>query len=126
MKKFNYQTGRAGEEIARRFLRKKGYRILESNFHTRFGEIDLICSENRKLVFVEVKLKMGEKFGSPEEMISKRKILQIQTTSRAFLQERQKLDQNYSSYRIDAVAIVLNKDKTVSRINHYQNIGFDL
>lgn len=48
-------TGERGEKLAARLLRRKGYRILERNFQTRFGEIDLIARKGDQLVFVEVK-----------------------------------------------------------------------
>ncbi|MBP5618294.1 MAG: YraN family protein, partial [Clostridia bacterium] len=48
-------TGERGEKLAARYLRRKGYRILERNFQTRFGEIDLIARKGDQLVFVEVK-----------------------------------------------------------------------
>lgn len=59
-----------GEEIACRLLKEKGYRIIETNFRTRFGELDIIASKDNFLVFVEVKLKKGTDFGLPEEMIT--------------------------------------------------------
>jgi len=65
----NYKTGKEGEEIARKFLVQKGFRLIESNYSNKLGEIDLIMLDKEVLVFVEVKLKIGDKFGSPEEMI---------------------------------------------------------
>ncbi len=126
MKKFNWQSGQKGEVIAKNFLLKKGYRIVESNFHTRFGEIDLTASKNKKLIFIEVKLKIGLRFGSPEEMINRHKIRQIHQTAQAFLQTRPQIATKYPSYQIDAVCIVLNQDKTINRIKHYQNIGAEI
>jgi len=60
MKQKNYEVGRLGEKIAAEFLAKKGYRILARNFRTRFGEIDLVAAKDGVLVFVEVKLKIGD------------------------------------------------------------------
>ncbi len=130
MKQFNYQIGKVGERVAWEYLAKKGYKLIEQNFQTRFGEIDLICthstSSGQALVFVEVKLKVGDFYGNPEEMISENKIMQVQRTAEAFLQKNPGIDENYSSFQIDAVAIVLNDDRTIERINHYENIGFDI
>jgi putative endonuclease len=126
VKQFNYEIGKIGERKAWEYLAKKGYKLVEQNFHTRFGEIDLICVNQNKLIFVEVKLKIGDAYGNPEEMISENKITQVQRTAETFLQKNPEYAQKYSCFQIDAVAIVLNDDKTVARINHYENIGFDL
>jgi putative endonuclease len=126
MKKFNYEVGKKGEGIAREYLAQKGYKILASNFTTRFGEIDLICAKSGKLIFVEVKLKVSDAFGSPEEMITKKKIEKVQKTAQRFLLENVKIASKYPSYQIDAVCIVLTKESLVSRINHYKNLGLEL
>lgn len=126
MKTLNYQTGRLGENLAREYLIKKGYRILQSNFHTRFGEIDLITTKDKKLIFVEVKTKIGDQFGTPEEMIDKRKLKKIQIMATVFLQKNPQITQQYPAYQIDAVCITLNPDNTVSRINHWENIGAEI
>lgn len=126
MKQLNWQTGQKGEVIACDWLLKKGYQILESNFRTRFGEIDLVTTKNKKLIFVEVKLKVGEQFGQPEEMINQAKISQIQKTAAAFLQTHPKIAAKYPFCQIDAICIVLNQDKTPLRINHYENLGYEL
>lgn len=126
MKKFNYQTGKKGEAMAGDYLAKKGYEILASNFQTRFGEIDLICAKDGRLIFVEVKLKVGEEFGRPEEMIDAKKITQIQKTAQRFLLENGDIAAKYPAYQIDAVCIVTKADGRVSRLDHYENIGLEL
>lgn len=118
----NYKTGKEGEEIARKFLVQKGLRLIESNHSNKLGEIDLIMLDKDVLVFVEVKLKIGDKFGSPEEMISKYKLSQIRRVAEAFLVLNPDISRRLVKYRIDAVCIVLNEDKTVDRINHYENV----
>ncbi len=122
MKQLNYKKGKIGEQIAREYLIKKGYQIIKSNFQTRFGEIDFIVSNEGFLVFVEVKLKTGEDFGTPEEMINPKKLRQLQNTAEMFLlQEKTHLD-NFKQYRIDAICIILNQDMSVKEIRHYENI----
>ena len=111
-----------GEGIARDFLIKKNYEILSSNFHTRYGELDLIAVKQNKLIFVEVKLKVGEDFGLPEEMITPTKLFQVQQTATAYLQANPDVAQKYPSYQIDAVCIVVDKNNEVVRINQYENL----
>ncbi len=118
----NYKKGREGEEIAREFLKGKGFRLIESNYSNVLGEIDLIMTDKDWLVFVEVKLKIGDKYGSPEEMINKNKLSKIKRVAESFLVLEKEVAKNFEKYRIDAVCIVLNEDKTVRTIKHYENL----
>lgn len=122
MKNLNYQTGKIGEKIAQEFLLKKGYQIIQSNYRTRFGEIDLITGKDSRLIFVEVKLKIGEDFGSPEDMVNRRKLSQIQKTAEVFLQTNPQIADNFQSNQIDAICIVLSPDQSIKRINHWENL----
>lgn len=122
MKNLNYQVGKIGELLAKKYLLKKEYQILASNFRTRFGEIDLVAGKNQTLVFAEVKLKIGEEFGSPEEMIDKKKLIQVQKTAEYFLQIYPEVAAKYPFYQIDAVCIVLNADGSCKRITHWENL----
>jgi len=117
----NYKKGREGEEIAREYLIKKGFRLIESNYSNKLGEIDLIMVDKDILIFVEVKMKIGDRFGTPEEMINKYKLSRIKRVAEGFL-ILEKIAKNYQKYRIDAVCIVLDEYKKVERINHYENV----
>jgi len=119
IKQFNRKIGKDGEEIAAKYLSDKGYKILEKNYYTKFGEIDLIASKNDILVFVEVKLKQTEDFGTPEEMIGFSKLTQVHRMSEFYLIDNPGIAKKYDSYRIDAVCIVQG-----SRITHYENLTF--
>jgi putative endonuclease len=121
-KKENYNKGKNGEEIAKNFLSKKGFDLIEMNYENVIGEIDLIMTDKDWLVFVEVKLKIGDKFGSPEEMINKRKLSQIKRVAESYLVLENKIAKKYKKYRIDAVCIVLDENKEIKRITHYDNI----
>jgi len=126
MKNLNFQTGKGGEELARQYLIKHGHRIVQSNFRSRFGEIDIIATKNKKLVFVEVKLKIGEQFGNPEEMINRAKIRKIQKVAEIYLQNDTGMTNDFPSLQIDAICIVLNSDQSVKRITHWENIGNEI
>lgn len=124
MKQFNRMVGKEGEEIAAKFLLDKGYKILERNYYTRFGEIDLIASKNNILAFVEVKLKHGDDFGTPEEMIGNFKLSQVQRMAEFYLLDKPERTKKYETYSIDAVCIMMSEDGEVKRINHYENLTF--
>lgn len=121
-KRENYNKGKNGEEIAREFLVNKGYEIIEMNYENKLGEIDLIIKDEDFLVFVEVKLKVGDKFGTPEEMINKRKLWQVKRVAESYLVLEKKTTKKFKKYRIDGVCVVLNDDKTINRVSHYKNI----
>jgi len=123
MKQFNLQKGSRGEEEAARYLGQKGYQILERNHRTKFGELDIIASDKETLVFVEVKTKIGEDFGSPEEMINSKKLRQVKRTAQMYLLANEALRQKHKQQRIDAVAIVLRENGSPERVSHYENIG---
>jgi len=72
------EIGKSGEEEAINFLKRNKYKILNRNFKTKFGEIDIIAKKNGEIVFIEVKTRNTTLFGYPEEAIDKRKINHIQ------------------------------------------------
>jgi len=126
MKNLNYLKGQMGEKLAKEYLAKNGFQIVETNFRTNFGEIDIIAGKNKKLVFAEVKLKIGDQFGSPEEMANKQKIRRIQQVAEIFLQNKPRLASKYPQWQIDALCIVLNNDLSVKRITHWENVGNEM
>lgn len=118
MLKDNFETGRKGEEIAINFLKKKGYKIVETNWHySKNAEIDIIAEKKDCIIFVEVKTRKSLNFGHPFEAITQSKIEKIQSAILAYLRLCEK---NYKSYRFDGIAIIgLNNPQ----IEHLENIG---
>ena len=74
-------TGRLGEELASRLLESAGYTIIGRNFHSRFGEIDLIAKNERYLVFAEVKARTFGGLGEPAEAVNTQKMQRILKTA---------------------------------------------
>lgn len=64
------QFGEKGESIAERHLKKRGYKILEKNYRTKVGEIDIIAKEKNTIVFVEVKTRRSWQFGNPKGAVT--------------------------------------------------------
>lgn len=77
--------GKEGEDLAERLLKKKGYSILERNFRTSFGEIDLIARDGETIVFVEVKTKREDLFAMPFESVTRKKREKIRKVALAYL-----------------------------------------
>ena len=81
----NNLTGAWGEAIAAEYLRKKRYQLLATGFRCRYGEIDLIVSNKRYLVFVEVKLRKSDAFAAAREFVDFRKQNRLRTTASIYL-----------------------------------------
>ena len=107
-----------GERFAREYLEEKGYKIIEQNYKTKYAEIDLVARKGKELVFVEVRTKKGEDFGTPEETINNKKLRKLWGNAKAYTA----WEKWHGPYRIDAICIVLRYDNTMERINHYENI----
>lgn len=125
MKKSNYKKGKKGEGIAEKYLQDTGHKVVEKNYSTKFGEIDLITVKNKTIRFVEVKTKVGETFGAPEEMIDLRKIRQVMRLGEAYMIKNQ-LISRYESSQVDAVCIVFDSQGNKVRLDYYENLTADL
>jgi len=80
--------GQAGELLAIKFLQQHGYRIIQQNFKTRFGEIDIIARHRRQLVFIEVKTRSSVEFGHPEEAVTEKKLLHLKRCAQVYLLQK--------------------------------------
>lgn len=117
MKSSNRELGNHGEDLACEFLEKNGYKILERNkSFSKFCEIDIIAQIKNTLVFVEVKTRKTNSFGSPLEAITKTKYNHIRQGALTYLSENSK---KFSNFRIDAIGITLEQKV---EIKHLQNI----
>ena len=96
------RLGARGEQLAARHLKSSGYTILERNYRSSSGEIDIVAEKDRVLVFVEVRTKRTTAFGSPEESITARKRATLEAVAIEYLQEHESID---TDWRIDVVAI---------------------
>ncbi len=117
MKSSNRKLGNYGEDLACKFLEKNGYKIIERNkSFSRFCEIDIIAQIKNTLVFIEVKTRKTNSFGSPLEAITKTKYEHIRQGALTYLSENKK---TFSNFRIDAIGITLEPKL---EIKHLQNI----
>ena len=96
------QFGKRSERLAAEFLKRTGYRILETNYRSKLGEIDIIAREKGTLVFVEVKARNTSRFGSPKAAVTPAKQRKI---SMAALDYLKRSGQTGASARFDVVAI---------------------
>jgi len=98
------ELGKKGEELALRFLKKKGYRIIEKNYVCKMGEMDIIAKEKDILAFIEVKTRTSTTFGPPQLAVNPKKQSQMSKVALNFLKEKKLED---TKARFDVVAILL-------------------
>ena len=118
MKQHNKDTGRIGEGLAKKYIQKKGLKILHTNWQVHnVGEIDIIATYNNTIIFIEVKTRTSVEFGYPLEAINNKKLEQLKKTALLYLyQEKIK----YENIRFDAISVIL---KPELKIHHIENIS---
>jgi len=107
--------GRKGEELARRFLEKNGFVVLEQNYRTRSGEIDLIVWDGETLVFVEVKTRSSRQYGHPFEAVTARKRAQLTKVAQEYLSRNSLYDQ---PARFDVVSVLANGKPVIELVRN--------
>jgi len=115
------ELGLKGEKQAEEFLKKQGYKIIEKNFRTPFGQIDIIAKEKNTFCFIEVKTRRNFSFGLPEEAVNYPKKKKILKVALAYLKQKGLLNKKV---RFDVVSILYNKDSY--KINLIRNAFEDI
>jgi putative endonuclease len=110
--------GHSGESIAAVFLEKKGYTILEKNYRTPYGEIDLIAHQADTIIFIEVKTRASSSLGPPEISITRRKAKHMRDAAEYYIQEHPDLQ---NEWRIDVISVQTNVQETPPLIIHFEN-----
>lgn len=113
-------TAILGEDVATKYLSSKGYKILDRNYSKRYGEIDIVAKKQNTLVFVEVKTRSSEVFGTALEAITSWKLKQVIKTAEYYKLTHAGLP---DLMRVDAISVMLNLDNTVQNIEHIENIS---
>ncbi len=111
--------GDSAERVAALYLEEHGLKILARNVRTRAGEIDLIAQDGEEIAFVEVKARRGTAYGAPEEAITPRKQIQLVNLGEAFMAQQAEFAGR--PWRIDVVAIQLDRAGKVIRLNHIKH-----
>jgi len=112
------RLGQWGEERAAAFLINKGYELLDTNWRSRPGEIDLVMKDGEEIVFVEVKTRRGLGFGYPEEAINDKKIASLVEVCEKYINEKG-IDLDW---RLDVVAVIGDEKTGAQNIEHIQGL----
>ncbi len=117
---YRKKLGKKGEEIAAKYLQQKGFIIIEKNFRRRYSEIDIVAKDRNTLVFVEVKTRIGNVYGLPEEAITPWKLHSLIRAAEYYL-----LLYPHSTLakRIDVVSIFFSTEESVQNVSHFKNVS---
>lgn len=113
------KIGKIGEEIAAEFLANKGYQIIEKNYYSRYGEIDLVAWETGSVIFVEVKTRTNQAYGAPETSVTQKKLDRIEKAALMWMQAHPNMSDDW---RIEVVAILIDELHQVQDIRHFKDI----
>ncbi len=120
------KIGKIGEDLAAKYLKRKGYKIIQRNYREKWGEIDIIAQKKNDLVFVEVKTIAYYRFPQtknpsllPEDEITTKKINNLNKTILYYL-NKNKIS---NSYQLDLITIKIDKTNKKYRLKHYKNIN---
>lgn len=95
------QQGKAGEDLACRYLQERGLTLVERNYRCRCGELDLVMRDGDQLVFVEVRYRRNVRYGAPAETVTRSKQVRLNRAANRYLQHRR----CRSACRFDVIAI---------------------
>ncbi len=110
--------GKTGEALACRYLKRRGYEILERNYKTKIGEIDIVARDGRVLVFVEVKTRKSDHYGLPEEAINAKKIRKLTQLGELYIKHKRLYK---SEARFDVVGILMDRGNGSNTIKLIKN-----
>ena len=108
MSRYKIDLGKSSESMAAGYLEKNGYKILECNYKSRFGEIDIIATDKRTMCFVEVKSRSSCGHGLPKEAVDRHKQHKISQSALSYIKERQLMNQ---SCRFDVLSVLKDTNK---------------
>ncbi len=119
MTKHKKNIGQFGENLAKEYLIRKGFKIIDSNKKIGNPEIDIITKKNNETIFVEVKTRTSKIFGEADETLRTKQIKTLKKAISIYC-FRNKINMNF--IRLDLIAIDINKLKKTANIKHYKNI----
>lgn len=114
------EFGKQGEKLAESYLTSRGYQIMERNFSCRFGELDLIATDRKFLVFVEVKSRMTKRFGKAVEAIDRFKKEKLIKSALVFIHQQER--PLNLIWRFDLIALQLSLSGRLRNLIHLKNI----
>lgn len=119
MEKYNKAVGAAGEKAAVNYLKKNKYKIIHTNFYVKGGEIDIIAQKDGYVIFVEVKTRTNDSYGSPLEAVGEIKQKRLILAGQIYMMQN-----NITDVRFDVIGVnceVLGNKIKIGEIQHIIN-----
>ena len=113
----NQEVGKFGEDVAVKYLKQNGYKILDRNFSCKRGELDIVALQKKQIVFIEIKARTSIEYGLPKEAVTKKKSEHIYKTAEYYLYTR---NLEKEDTRIDVIEVYIKNGKF--RINHLKQV----
>lgn len=118
MSHYRKDVGQWGEDIACRYLSDLGYKIIQRNYYTRYGEIDIVSRFGEQTVFIEVKTRTTQSYGLPEESITEKKQQNLINAALIYMSSHA---ENRDAWQIDVITVEGQYLSTEPMITHFQN-----
>ncbi|MBW2646555.1 MAG: YraN family protein [Deltaproteobacteria bacterium] len=113
--------GKRGEDLAVSYLKKNGYKIIEQNYRSKLGEIDIIAREDGTLAFIEVKTRYTNRFGGPKGAITQKKKRKVSMVALEYLKKTKQMGHKA---RFDVVAIHIGPDPIIELIKNAFSLAY--
>lgn len=121
MEGHNISIGKLGEQLASDFLKANGCKVIDKNFHTRYGEIDLIVTLGDEVLFIEVKTRTSSRYGYPETAVDRKKIQHLFKVIGIY----RSVKACKSFWRMDIISVELDQKTKKAKIIWFKNIGIN-
>ena len=117
---YNKEIGRIGENKAKNYLTRRGYKILETNYNIRGGELDIIAKDNECICFVEVKTRTNDEYGAPADAVGYTKQQRMMKAAKVYIA---KIGHDIEC-RFDVIEVFYNPNSylKIAKINHLKNV----
>jgi len=119
MMNYRQKIGKYGEMLAKKYLIRHNYKIIDTNVKTGYPEIDIIAQKHKTTVFAEVKTRTSATLGAADESITTKKIKNLKKAMMQYIY-KEKIDEKY--IELDLISIDINLKNKIAKIKHYRNI----
>ncbi len=119
MSDYRVRLGKYGEKLAAQYLERQGCRVIDSNYYTQWGEIDLIAENGNELLFCEVKTRTSDSCGYPEMAVDYHKVKKVLKAIQIYL-NRKNIEK---FWRFDIVSVEIDKENKKARLKWFKGIG---
>jgi|WetSurMetagenome_2_1015567.scaffolds.fasta_scaffold09067_4 putative endonuclease len=119
-KNWNQEIGRRGEDLAEEYFHNLGFDILARNYHTAYGEIDLVIEKDKAIIFIEVKTRTGSEYGYGEAAVDYGKLEHL-TAAAEYYMATEKVDTE--TWQIDVLAVMINPIGAEPEYEWFENVA---